>query len=130
MTKLPYLPETSALPGAHDPGRAEPWMERWRAAAATAADPALHEFAQRLAQDPRGQRLLQAIFANSPFLSHCSIADIGLLPEVLKQGTQAVLEKVIGEIKTTAAVKALNTHLMKQLTGCPRQDPTGDTHPE
>src|SRR3546814_4418979 len=86
MTKLPYLPETSALPGAHDPGRAEPWMERWRAAAAAAADPALHEFAQRLAQDPRGQRLLQAIFANSPFLSHCSIADIGLLPEVLKQG--------------------------------------------
>src|SRR3546814_10447466 len=82
MTKLPYLPETSALPGAHDPGRAEPWMERWCAAAATAADPALHEFAQRLAQDPRGQRLLQAIFANSPFLSHCSIADIGLLPEV------------------------------------------------
>src|SRR3546814_19196452 len=77
MTKLPYLPETSALPGAHDPGRAEPWMERWRAAAAAAADPALHEFAQRLAQDPRGQRLLQAIFANSPTGNASSRARVG-----------------------------------------------------
>src|SRR3546814_12116450 len=103
MTKLPYLPETSALPGAHDPGRAEPWMERWRVASAAAADPALHEFAQRLAPDPRGQRLLQAIFANSPFLSHCSIADLRLLPDVVKSWTPAIPYKILAELKTNVA---------------------------
>ncbi len=115
MTKFPYLPETSALPGAFDPSRAEPWMERWCAAAAAAPDPAIAELTADLTQDPAGQRLLQAIFANSPFLSHCLIADIGLLHDVLKQGPDEVLEKVHDELKNRAAGLTVQADLMKSL---------------
>jgi glutamate-ammonia-ligase adenylyltransferase len=115
MTKLPYLPEASALPGAFDPSRAEPWLERWSAAADAASDPALGKLARFLAQDPAGQRLLQAIFANSPFLSHCLISDIGLLPDVLKQGPQAVLKKTLEDLENTVARLAVQQDLMKSL---------------
>ena len=115
MSKLPYLPETSALPGALDPARAEPWMERWRAAAAAASDPAVKQLAQTLPQDPAGQHLLQAIFANSPFLSHCLIADIGLLNEVLNQGPKQLLRKILAELKNKAAGLQDQAELMKSL---------------
>jgi len=96
-------------------------MERWCAAAAAAADPAVSDFARDLAQDPKGERLLQAIFANSPFLSHCLIADIGLLPEVLKQGPQAVAKKVLAELASRAAGAANQADLMKSLRSCRRR---------
>src|SRR3546814_13860435 len=115
MTKFPYLPEASALPDAHDPARAEPWMERWRATAAAAPDPAVRDFAPSLAQSPEGQRLLQTIFANSPFLSHCLIADIGLLAAVLNLGPGGVLKNVLGTVKSTAAAAGDQAELMRSL---------------
>ena len=115
MTKLPYLPDSSALPGTLDPSRAAPWMERWSAAAAAASDPAVGELARSLPQDPAGQRLLQAIFANSPFLSHCLIADIGLLSDVLKQGPELVLKKVLEDLESETALLADQAEAMKHL---------------
>jgi glutamate-ammonia-ligase adenylyltransferase len=115
MTKLPYLPEASALPGAFDSARAGPWLERWSAAADAASDPALGKLARFLAEDPAGQRLLQAIFANSPFLSHCLIADIGLLADVLKQGPRAVLKKTLEDLENTVAGLSVQQDLMKSL---------------
>ena len=96
-------------------------MERWCAAAAAAPDPALGELAQYLAQIPAGQRLLQAIFANSPFLSHCLIADIGLLSEVLKQGPAALLENALSDLKSKAAGLSVQAELMKSLRVCRRR---------
>ncbi len=115
MSKLPYLPDSSALPSALDPSRAAPWVERWSAAAAASADPAVQKLAEALPQDPAGQRLLQAIFANSPFLSHCLIADIGLLADVLKQGPELVLKKVLEDLKNKAAELADQAEVMKAL---------------
>ncbi len=113
MTRFPYLPEVSALPGAIDPSRAEPWLERWSAAAAP--DPAVADLAEFLTQDPAGQRLLRAIFANSPFLGHCLIADIGLLPAVLKQGPGEVLKKVLETLENETAGLTVQAELMKSL---------------
>jgi glutamate-ammonia-ligase adenylyltransferase len=90
-------------------------MERWSAAAATAADPAVNRLAQLLPEDPAGQRLLQAIFANSPFLSHCLIADIGLLFDVLNHGPLLVLKKVLEDLKSKTADLADQAELMKIL---------------
>jgi glutamate-ammonia-ligase adenylyltransferase len=90
-------------------------MERWCAAAAAAAEPAVSDLAQNLAQNPEGQRLLQAIFANSPFLSHCLIADIGLLDDVLKQGPEALLKNALADLKSKAAGLTVQAELMKSL---------------
>jgi len=88
-------------------------MERWCAAAA--ADPAVRDLASHLTEDPAGRRLLQAIFANSPFLSHCLIADIGLLSDVLNHGPQLVLKKVLEGLKSKAADLTDQAQLMKSL---------------
>ncbi|HEY9539962.1 MAG TPA: hypothetical protein VIS03_20375, partial [Kiloniellaceae bacterium] len=109
------------MPDAHDPARAEPWMERWRATAAAAPDPAVRDFAPSLAQSPEGQRLLQTIFANSPFLSHCLIADIGLLAAVLNLGPGGVLKNVLGTVKSTAAEAGDQADLMRSLRVCRRR---------
>ena len=123
MTKFPYLPDTSSLPGALDPSRAGPWMERWCSAAAEADDPAITGLAEQLKQDPAGQRLLQAIFANSPFLSHCLIADIGLLHDVLKQGPDEVLKKVHEDLKNRVSGLSVQADLMKSLRIARRASP-------
>ena len=90
-------------------------MERWSAAAKAAADPAITDLADFLAQEPEGQRLLQAIFANSPFLSHCLIADIGLLYDVLKQGPDEVLKKAHEDLKNRVSGLTVQADLMKSL---------------
>ncbi len=90
-------------------------MERWQAAVAASGDPALQELAQNLAQEPAGQRLLQAIFANSPFLSHCMIADIGLLADILNQGPALVLKKALKDLKNKTANLTNQADLMKSL---------------
>src|SRR3546814_3768440 len=93
-------------------------MERGRATAAAAPDPAVRDFAPSLAQSPEGQRLLQTIFANSPFLSHCLIADIGLLAAVLNMGPGGVLKNVLGTVKSTAAEAGEQADLMRSLRVC------------
>ena len=56
-----------ALPRPFDGARARVARERWLAAAGD--DQAAHA----LADDPAGSALLDAVFGNSPFLSHCLV---------------------------------------------------------
>ena len=113
MSKFPFLPEPSAIPFALEPDRAEPWLERWRSAAQ--GHPEAEAAYEALAQDNAGQRLLKAIFANSPLLSHCLIADIGLLPEILNTGPQAVLEKVLKGLQDEISALTDQTPVMQRL---------------
>jgi glutamate-ammonia-ligase adenylyltransferase len=113
MSKFPFLPEPSAIPFALEPDRAEPWLERWRSAAQGHAE--AEAAYEALAQDNAGQRLLKAIFANSPFLSHCLIADIGLLPEILNTGPQAVLENVLKGLQEETSALTDQTQVMQRL---------------
>ncbi|MGF1630046.1 MAG: bifunctional [glutamine synthetase] adenylyltransferase/[glutamine synthetase]-adenylyl-L-tyrosine phosphorylase [Kiloniellaceae bacterium] len=96
-------------------------MERWCAAAAAAPEPVINDLALYLAKNPEGQRLLQAIFANSPFLSHCLIADIGLLGDVLKQGPDALLKNALAELKNKVSALTVQAELMKSLRICRRR---------
>ncbi len=102
MVKLPYLPEASELPGALHPSSGEAWLERWRSKAESALAASGNDFLTQLDGAPAGPRLLESIFSNSPFLSQCLTADIGLLPDVLNHGPQWVLRKVREELKSKA----------------------------
>ncbi|WP_299398925.1 bifunctional [glutamine synthetase] adenylyltransferase/[glutamine synthetase]-adenylyl-L-tyrosine phosphorylase [Pelagibius sp.] len=112
MVKLPYLPEPSALPGALQPSLGEAWLERWRAQMEASADPAHQDFLSQLDGAPGGARLLESVFANSPFLSQCLTADIGLLPDVLNHGPHWVLRKALEDLKSKAAGCADQAELM------------------
>ncbi len=64
-----YSPD--CLPKTADAARAARGMEDWAERVAKLDDPALTEAAEGLAGDPAGRSLLEAVFANSPFLTHC-----------------------------------------------------------
>ena len=74
---FPTAPEV--LPRVGDPGRAAIGFEHWQEQTARLTDPGLAQFAENLAKDPDGRRLLDALFANSEFLTHSAISDLSLI---------------------------------------------------
>ena len=74
------------LPRAADADRAALGRARWQEAAAACGDAELRRFAIDLLKDEAGQRLLDSVFGNSPFLTHCLLQDIGRLRLILSEG--------------------------------------------
>ncbi|MHA1566865.1 MAG: bifunctional [glutamine synthetase] adenylyltransferase/[glutamine synthetase]-adenylyl-L-tyrosine phosphorylase, partial [Alphaproteobacteria bacterium] len=74
------------LPAAADADRAALGRARWQESAAACGDPDLQRFAIDLLKDTSGQRLLDSVFGNSPFLTHCLLQDIGRLRIILSEG--------------------------------------------
>ncbi len=70
QTAFPPI-DTRAIPPAADAGLASLACERWLDRIRQGGTPRLRRFAAELAADPGGRALLNAIFGNSPFLTHC-----------------------------------------------------------
>ncbi|MGH6913918.1 MAG: hypothetical protein ACREH3_09455, partial [Geminicoccales bacterium] len=70
------FPNAENLPRPASPGAARLGLERWREAAASLEDESVGRFARKFASDPAGQRLLEAVFGNSPFLGRCLLAEL------------------------------------------------------
>jgi glutamate-ammonia-ligase adenylyltransferase len=87
------------LPNAADPDMAKRVMQRWRDA--SEGDPALTEYT---ATD-EGQRLLNAVFGNSPFLSQLLVADPPFFALIHQQGFDAALAAA------TAAIERLTPQI-------------------
>ncbi|MDH3792497.1 MAG: bifunctional [glutamine synthetase] adenylyltransferase/[glutamine synthetase]-adenylyl-L-tyrosine phosphorylase, partial [Rhodospirillales bacterium] len=94
-----FLSVTDPLPKVNDPARAALGLQHWEERTARLDDSALAAFARELAEGPAGRRLLEALFANSPFLTHCVLTDIGFLARLLKQGPEAGLNEVLAGLK-------------------------------
>ena len=76
MTDLFFRDSLHNLPKPGDADRAKRGLAGWAGAVAKLDDPELARFARALPDDPAGHALLEAIFANSPFLSHCIFSDL------------------------------------------------------
>jgi len=87
------------LPKTVDAARAARGMEDWAERVAKLDDPALAEAAEDLAGDPAGRSLLEAVFANSPFLTHCILSNIGPFVRNLTLEPDAVLSEVLDRLK-------------------------------
>jgi glutamate-ammonia-ligase adenylyltransferase len=99
MTRdLFFLSVTDALPKVNDPARAALGLQHWEEQTARLDDPELAAFARDLTEYPACRRLLEALFANSAFLTHCVLTDIGFLARLLKQGPEAVLNEVLAAL--------------------------------
>ncbi|WP_176244996.1 bifunctional [glutamine synthetase] adenylyltransferase/[glutamine synthetase]-adenylyl-L-tyrosine phosphorylase [Oceanibacterium hippocampi] len=70
--------QTDGIPEAHDGERATDGLTRWREGADN-LEGAAREAALALAGDATGQRLLRALFGNSPFLSHAALREIAFV---------------------------------------------------
>jgi glutamate-ammonia-ligase adenylyltransferase len=84
-------------------------LQRWRERAAeeAEADPDATARARAISEDPRGRRLLEAIFGNSPFLTECLLAEFRFLDPLLADGPDASLERILGAIG--AGAESLDT---------------------
>jgi len=99
MTNLTFLDALDCLPGPGRADRVELGFEHWSERLARLEDPALADFARRLPEDPHGRRLLEAVFGNSPFLTHCVLSDIAFLARLLSRDPSAVLGEVLDGLK-------------------------------
>jgi len=116
MTRdLFFLSVTDPLPKVNDPARAALGLQHWEERTARLDDSELAAFARELAEDPAGRRLLEALFANSTFLTHCVLTDIGFLARLLKQGPEAVLNEVLAGVKGEAVREPDKARLMAEL---------------
>ncbi len=116
MTRdLFFLSASDVLPRVADPARAVLGLQHWEEQTDRLNDSGTAAFARDLAEDPQGRRLLQSLFANSAFLTHCAITDMGFLARLLKQGPEAVLSQVLGVLKDETALEADRARLVAAL---------------
>ncbi len=95
MSQTLYLLSTlETLPKPGSGERAANAFAEWEAETARLDDAALAAFARDLAADPKGHALLAAVFANSPFLTRCILADMAAFRDLLMRGPEAVLTEL------------------------------------
>jgi len=88
------LSQAEALPRPHDRDRARRGREDWLASGDAAA--------RRVADDPRGRALLDALFGNSPFLGQALLKDPAYGALAIEQGPQAALAAARATLDETA----------------------------
>ncbi|MCH8926531.1 MAG: bifunctional [glutamine synthetase] adenylyltransferase/[glutamine synthetase]-adenylyl-L-tyrosine phosphorylase [Proteobacteria bacterium] len=119
--ELFFRDSPDTLPRVGDAARAAAGLENWAERSAKIEDPDLARFTGRLPDDPAGRRLLEAIFANSPFLTHCALSDMGCLARILTRGPDAVLSEVMGRLKDELSLETERDRLMAGLRRARRQ---------
>jgi glutamate-ammonia-ligase adenylyltransferase len=88
-----------ALPPPGDTAQARLGLEHWREATAGLGDEELTA-ARELAANPAGQRLLETIFGNSPFLARCCLVEPGFLLRLVREGPDATFAEVEGALNS------------------------------
>jgi [glutamine synthetase] adenylyltransferase / [glutamine synthetase]-adenylyl-L-tyrosine phosphorylase len=81
------------LPAPADAARLALGLSRWRDSAAAGGEAA--DFMRELADDEAGQRLLAAIFGNSPFLTQCCLAEPAFLALLVCNGPDLTFADII-----------------------------------
>ncbi len=98
-----FLTDPSALPKAADQERAALGLERWRETAARTDDEGLADFVNGLAENPAGRALLEAIFGNSPHLTHITLFNCNFFRHLLNVGPDAAFAGLLAELREQAA---------------------------
>ena len=93
-------PSSHHLPRPADAEAATRNRERWLEAAADWDDKTLATFARATVKDAKRRPLLDAVFGNSPFLTHCLIAEPDIFRTFLKTGPDATFATVLAGLHT------------------------------
>ena len=116
MTSDLSFPTTpDKLPKLGSAERAALGREHWAERVAGLDDTKLAGFARDLIQDPDGRRLLDAVFANSDFLTHCMLSDMGFLARLLKHGPEAEVRHVFRGLEEDLSRETDRAQLMSGL---------------
>ncbi|RMD64040.1 MAG: bifunctional [glutamine synthetase] adenylyltransferase/[glutamine synthetase]-adenylyl-L-tyrosine phosphorylase [Alphaproteobacteria bacterium] len=104
-----------SIPGIGSPERAAHAMETWSARLNELDDESLRQRLETLTGDPPVRRLLEAVFGNSPFLTHCVLCDPAFFAELTTRGPEAVLRDTGAWLKHTLSHEADRAQLMRGL---------------
>ena len=85
-------------PRVADPLPAERGLKRWRQLAETTTDPALANFVRGTLASGSERELVSGVFAGSPFLTDCLLAEPGVLRHLLEQGPAPAYAALVGEL--------------------------------
>ena len=113
--------DPNRLPKPGHPARAAVGLERWRDAADEIDDPELARYARRLAAEPAGRALLEAVFGNSPYLSQCLMVDPSFVRSLLDDGPDASLAAILAAITTLGVPGARTEDVMSGLRRAKRR---------
>jgi [glutamine synthetase] adenylyltransferase / [glutamine synthetase]-adenylyl-L-tyrosine phosphorylase len=91
-TRLTAFP-AATFPVPADPAQVQSGIERWREAEHHSPD--LAAFARALIDDAPGRALLESVFGNSPFLTHCCLRETGFLRSILEHGPDAAFAELL-----------------------------------
>ncbi|MHA1599452.1 MAG: bifunctional [glutamine synthetase] adenylyltransferase/[glutamine synthetase]-adenylyl-L-tyrosine phosphorylase [Alphaproteobacteria bacterium] len=109
------------LPKAGDENAAARGLADWAEQAARHDDEAITEATAALAADPDGQRLLAALFGNSPFLTQCVLSDVGFFTQLATRDPGVVLSDVLKRLKSELSRETDRGKLMAGLRIARRQ---------
>jgi len=121
MAALFYSESLNYLPKAADVDAAARGFADWAERVARLDDEAMAKTATTLAADPDGQRLLAALFGNSPFLTQCVLLDVGFFTQLATGGPGVVLSDVLKRLKSELAPETDRGKLMAGLRIARRQ---------
>jgi len=96
---------TQRLPKVIDQDPVSRGFDAWNERASALDDEDARSAALGVASDPNGRKLLEALFANSPFLTSCLLKEIPVFLSFLRQGPETALKETWREL--TEAVSNL-----------------------
>jgi glutamate-ammonia-ligase adenylyltransferase len=91
-----------SLPRAANRQRVDLGFQHWQERLERLDDEDLAAFCRDLAEQRDGGALLEALFANSPFLTHCAMADMAGFRDLLQRGPETVLAEQIARVRREA----------------------------
>ncbi len=121
MAAFFYSDSPKHLPKAADTDAAARGRIDWADQVARLDGGSMADAATALAADPDGQRLLTALFGNSPFLTQCVLSDVGFFTQLATRNPGDVLSEVLGRLKSELAQEADRGQLMAGLRIARRQ---------
>ncbi len=110
-----WVSDPGLVPLAADRDAARLALERWTEASDGTGDPADAEFARRVAGDPAGGALLNAVFGNSPFLGLAMAGEFRFVREMLERGPDAAFAGILAEVGRARARAADMPGVMREM---------------
>jgi len=101
MPNLAAAFDPAAFPLPADPERARLGAERWRESVATTEDGRLVSFTDAVLDDADARRIVDAVFGNSPFLTHCIEREPHFACRLIRQGPDMARDQIVTGLADT-----------------------------
>ena len=95
--------------------RAAQAMDELRTQATDLEDPEIADWIGEVDADPTTKGILEAVFSNSPFLTHCALAEIPFLKDIMSLGPDTALGPVFAHMKDDLSRLLDQDRLMREL---------------